>query len=86
MSVLGFKITYRADLNTPPQLDAFKVEVPIRSKRKVDHIVDDCFPVSIVFLLLARIQFQSNTTVISTVSKSINKNSSGDYAGPFRYL
>lgn len=53
--LFSFKITYRTNLNTPPQLDAFKIEVPIRSKRKIDHIINDRFLASIVFVLLARI-------------------------------
>ena len=57
MSVFGFKITYRTDLNTPPQLDAFKIEVSIPSKRKINDIINDCLLVSIEFLLLARVQF-----------------------------
>jgi hypothetical protein len=55
VSVFGFKITYRTDLNTPPQLDAFKIEVSIPSKRKIDHIINECLLASIVFLLLARV-------------------------------
>jgi len=69
VSVLGFKITYRADLNTPPQLDAFKIEVSITSKRKIDHIIDDCLLATIEFLLLARVQIQPDTSVLSIVSE-----------------
>ena len=69
MSVFGFKVTYRTSLNTPPQLDAFKIEVSIPSKRKIDYIIDDCLLASIEFLLLAGIQFQSDTPVLSIVSE-----------------
>ena len=52
-------MTYRTQIDTPPQLDAFKVEVPIRAKRKIDHIIDDCIRAIRrafrMFLLLARI-------------------------------
>jgi hypothetical protein len=53
--LFSFRITYRTDLNTPPQLDTFEIEVPIRSKRKIDHIIDDRLLASIMFFLLARI-------------------------------
>jgi len=69
VGVFGFKITYRTNLNTPPQLDALKIEVSIPSQRKIDHIIDDCLLASVVFLLLARIQSQSDTSVLSIVSK-----------------
>ena len=69
MSVFGFKITYRTDLYTPPQLDAFKIEVSIPSKRKIDHIIDDCLLAPIELLLLAGIQFQSDTSEILIVNK-----------------
>lgn len=55
MSLSLFKMTYRTDIDTPPQLDAFKVEVAIGSKRKIDHVIDDCILASKIFLLLARI-------------------------------
>jgi hypothetical protein len=48
-------MTYRTDINTPPQLDAFEVEVAVRSKRKIDHVIDDSILASKIFFLLARI-------------------------------
>ena len=52
-------MTYRTQIETPPQLDAFKVEVPIRAKRKIDHIIYDCiraiWRASRMLFLLARI-------------------------------